>query len=56
MESLAFQQYNGYVLQVGKMIILLKDAANSFNLCINAYVLEEGQYFNSILMESIKWK
>jgi hypothetical protein len=30
------QQYNGYAWQVGKMIIPLKDAVNSFNLCINA--------------------
>ena len=31
-----YQQYNGYVLLVGKMIILLKDAVNSSNLCISA--------------------
>jgi hypothetical protein len=50
------QQYNGYALQVGKMIIPLKDAVNSFNHCINAYVLEEGQYSSSTLTENIKWK
>jgi hypothetical protein len=56
MESLASQQYNGYALQVEKMIIPLKDAVNSFNHCINAYVLEGGQCSSSILTENIKWK